>query len=108
MRLPEHIAVSKSKGIKIDWQDGHHSEYELRYLRDNCPCATCAGAHRSEALPARVLPPFRMYKPTLKIAGLEPVGNYAVQIRWSDGHNSGIYSFDHLRSICQCSKCKTG
>ena len=42
---PEHIAISKSKGIKIDWKDGHHSEYALAYLRDECPCATCTGAH---------------------------------------------------------------
>ena len=38
---PEHIAISKSKGIKIDWKDAHHSEYGLVYLRDKCPCATC-------------------------------------------------------------------
>ena len=42
---PEHIAISKSKGIKIDWKDGHHSEYGLAYLRDKCPCASCTGAH---------------------------------------------------------------
>ena len=42
---PEHIAISKSTGIKIDWKDGHHSEYSLAYLRDECPCATCTGAH---------------------------------------------------------------
>ncbi len=45
---PEHIAISKSKGIKIDWKDGHHSEYTLAYLRDECPCATCTGAHGTE------------------------------------------------------------
>ena len=42
---PEHIAISKSKGIQIDWKDGHHSQYALGYLRDECPCATCTGAH---------------------------------------------------------------
>ena len=36
---PEHIAISKSKGIKIDWKDGHRSEYTVAYLRDECPCA---------------------------------------------------------------------
>ena len=45
---PEHIAISKSKGIKIDWKDDHHSEYTLGYLRDECPCATCTGAHGTE------------------------------------------------------------
>ncbi len=46
---PEHIAISKSKGIKIDWKDGHHSDYDLPYLRDDCPCATCTGAHGDAA-----------------------------------------------------------
>ena len=62
---PEHIAISKSKGIQIDWKDGHHSQYTLAYLRDECPCASCTGAHGTEpqktnysALPAS---PFQMY-----------------------------------------------
>jgi len=101
---PEHIAISKSKGIKIDWKDGHHSDYDLPYLRDHCPCATCTGAHGSE--PAKAQPAFQMYKPVLKIAGVEPVGSYALQIKWNDGHQSGIYSFDHLRSVCPCQECR--
>ena len=42
---PEHIAISKSRGINIDWKDAHHSTYDLVYLRDHCPCAQCTGAH---------------------------------------------------------------
>ena len=108
---PEHLAISKSKGIKIDWKDGHRSEYTLAYLRDECPCATCTGAHGTEpqksdySKPAPS--PFQMYKPTLKMLHIEPVGNYAVRIEWSDGHNTGIYSFDHLRKICPCQSCAT-
>ena len=45
---PEHIAISKSKGIEIDWKDGHHSSYGVAYLRDECPCAVCTGAHGTE------------------------------------------------------------
>ncbi len=96
---PLHVAISKSKGIKIDWKDGVRSEYDLAYLRDHCPCATCSGAHgRSAGQPASQSP-FPMYKPALKIVAVEPVGNYAIKIRWSDGHDSGIYSFEHLRAI---------
>ena len=104
---PEHIAISKSKGISIDWKDGHRSEFGLQYLRDNCPCATCTGAHGPP--PAAALAaanPFQMYKPALKMQGAEPVGNYAVRIHWNDGHNAGIYSFDHLRSLCPCAECR--
>src|SRR5690348_15576295 len=103
---PEHIAISKSKGVKIDWKDGHHSEYSLGYLRDECPCASCTGAHGTEpqktahSAPAAQAGPFQMFTPTLKMLEVEQVGHYAVRIHWSDGHNTGIYSYDHLRKIC--------
>ena len=48
-----------------------------------------------------------MYKPAPKMLDVEPVGNYAFRIEWNDGHNSGIYSYDHLREICPCDECKT-
>ncbi len=101
---PEHIAISKSKGISIDWKDGHASSYKLDYLRERCPCATCTGAHGT---PPSTKPaaPFQMYKPTLKMVNVEPVGNYAIRIIWNDGHSTGIYSFEHLRRICPCAEC---
>lgn len=111
---PEHIAISKSKGVKIDWKDGHHSDFPLGYLRDECPCATCTGAHGTEpqktnyasgaANAAKDL--FPMYKPALKMLSVEPVGSYAIRIAWSDGHSTGIYSFDHFRKICPCEECR--
>jgi DUF971 family protein len=106
---PEHIAVSKSKGIEIDWKDGHHSSYGATYLRDWCPCANCTGAHgteprkKSTEQPAN---PFQMYTPKLKMLNIEQAGNYAIRIAWNDGHDTGIYSYDHLREICPCDECK--
>jgi DUF971 family protein len=47
-----------------------------------------------------------MFKPTLKMLSIEPVGSYAIRIDWSDGHSTGIYSFDHFRKICPCAACK--
>jgi DUF971 family protein len=101
---PEHIAISKSKGIKIDWKDGHRSEYGLQYLRDQCPCATCTNAHGTP--PAQPATPFQMYQPALTMLGAEPVGHYAIRIDWSDGHKTGIYSYEHFRRICPCEECK--
>jgi DUF971 family protein len=114
---PEHIAISKSKGIKIDWRAGHHSEYSLEYLRDECPCASCTGAHgttpqKSSYSSTHAGPqpasPFKMYAPKLRMMNVEQVGAYAIRIDWSDGHNTGIYSFDHLRRICPCEECRLG
>ena len=103
---PEHIAISKSKGIKIDWKDGHHSEYGLTYLRDKCPCASCTGAHGTPPREPESNNPLQMFKPALKMLGVEPVGSYAIRINWSDGHSSGIYSYDHFRNICPCAACR--
>ena len=102
---PEHIAISKSKGIKIDWKDGHTSEYTLEYLRDKCPCAACTGAHGTPPRQPAANAPFQIYKPALKILGVEPVGNYAIRINWSDGHSTGLYSWEHFREICPCHQC---
>src|SRR5947208_1391312 len=105
---PEHIAISRSKGIEIDWKDGHHSSYGTEYLRDWCPCATCTGSHgteprrKSSEQPAN---PFQMYTPKIGMIAAEPVGHYAVKISWNDGHSTGIYSYDHLRAICPCAEC---
>ena len=112
---PEHIAISKSKGIEIDWKDGHHSSYSNALLRDECPCATCTGAHGTEpertnfSSPASPQAnPFQMFKPAPKMLNIEPVGNYALKIFWNDGHSSGIYSWEHLRGICPCTECQAG
>lgn len=91
---PEHIAISRSRGVTIDWKDGHRSEYTLSYLRENCPCAQCAGAHA-----APKADPFQMFKPALKIEKVEPVGSYALRLYWNDGHSTGIYSYEHLRAL---------
>ena len=105
---PEHIAISKSKGIKIDWKDKHLSEYDLQYLRDNCPCAQCTGAHGTPPLreQGHQTNPFQMFKPALKIDKVEPVGNYAIRISWNDGHDTGIYSYEVFRRICPCPACR--
>ena len=108
---PLHIAVWKSKGIKIDWSDGHRSDLACGLLRDECPCASCTGAHGTEPQKSNYSAPepagslFPMYRPVLKMLSIEEVGTYAVRINWSDGHNTGIYSFEHLRRICPCAEC---
>jgi DUF971 family protein len=107
---PQHIAISKSKGVTIDWKDGHSSRYSLQYLRDECPCATCTGAHGTEPRPKGGQPdpanPFPMFTPALKMESVEAVGSYAIRIYWNDGHNAGIYSYEHLRAICPCAECQ--
>lgn len=106
---PEHIAISKSRGIDIDWKDGHRSSYTNDYLRDWCPCAGCTGAHGTEPRPKSSQTPaglFPMYKEKTRMLGIEPIGSYALKISWNDGHDTGMYSWDHLRGICPCDECQ--
>jgi DUF971 family protein len=103
MADPEHIAISKSKGIEIDWKDGRHSSYPLAFLRDHCPCAVCTGAHgtvpQKTDYQSEDANPFKMYKPVLRMLAVEPQGNYAIKISWSDGHSTGIYSWEYLHRL---------
>ena len=46
-----------------------------------------------------------MFKPKPRAQAATQVGNYAIQISFSDGHSTGIYSYDHLRKICPCAEC---
>jgi ATP-binding protein involved in chromosome partitioning len=87
--------------LRVEWADGHRSEYRFDYLRNNCPCAVCVDewTGKRKSLPMMLPPDFRPLS-------INPVGNYAVQIPWSDGHSTGIYSFRRLRDLCTCEICK--
>ena len=105
------IHVSSGAGVDITWADGHGSHYEFTYLREECPCATCnetRNKKNAEPSAAPVLissPALPMFKPKPRAQAATQVGNYAVQITFTDGHATGIYSYDHLRSICPCAEC---
>jgi len=105
------IHVSTGAGVDIAWADGHRSHFDFAYLRDLCPCATCNDQRAkrdslSEASPAfRASPALPMFKPKPRAESAQAVGQYAIQISFSDGHSTGIYSYEHLRSICPCAEC---
>lgn len=79
------------------WSDGKESYLQLEPLRRACPCARCQG--EPDAL-GRVVKPQVSYTPTsFQMRNITVVGGYALQPTWADGHNSGIYTFDLLRSF---------
>lgn len=101
------IYVTTGEGVEVAWADGHTSRYDFPYLRDNCPCAMCNDEReKKEQEKAKGLPALPMFKERVKARAAKPVGNYAIQIDFSDNHATGIYSFDYLRSICPCAECK--
>lgn len=86
--------------LHLGWDDGHGADYAYTYLRGYCPCAACQG-HTNEAI--------RFHPPSgpVEVVAIEPVGNYAISLRFSDGHGTGIYRYDFLRRICPCPVCRT-
>jgi DUF971 family protein len=96
------VRVKRVSPLQTDvtWNDGHFSSYPSWYLRENCPCATCV-----EELTGRRLILQGSISGDLERVEVEPVGNYALRFAWSDGHSTGIYTFDFLRRICPCAAC---
>ncbi|MBM4161613.1 MAG: DUF971 domain-containing protein [Ignavibacteria bacterium] len=94
---------SKIEQLSLSWDDGHRGVISLRTLRDNCPCASCQG----ETVLLRTYAP--VPQPELpgkyKLTGAEPVGSYALGLSWADGHRTGIYTWESLRSLCECEAC---
>ena len=88
---------SAEKQMRVTWNDGHVSDYPWTYVRGWCPCAACQG-HSGE----------RHYIPNEnpELVSIEVVGKYALGLAWSDGHDSGIYSYRYLRELCTCSECE--
>ena len=84
--------------LAIKWDDGNESFVRLDALRRHCPCAGCQGEKdllgHVYKLPAKPLTPA-----AFQLRRLEPVGGYALQPIWGDGHATGIFSFDYLRKI---------
>jgi DUF971 family protein len=82
--------------MAIEWESGQHSNFSGERLRWACPCAECRGEAGAPGRLARVtsLPPDE-----LQLQDVTLVGQYALQIGFESGHNTGIYTFRYLRSL---------
>ncbi len=91
--LTEIRRIDQRHALRLTWSDGHTAELDYDYVRGYCPCAACQG---HGAMAVEFHPPPQPVRPE----EIEPVGNYAISIAWSDQHATGIYRFDFLREIC--------
>jgi DUF971 family protein len=89
---PTAVEVSRDGELLVSWDDGKQSRWPAAELRLACPCAACIDEWTGE----RKIDASRIAADIRPLA-VEPVGNYAVQIRWSDGHETGIYPWRLLR-----------
>lgn len=99
---PVKIERGPNDTIRIQWADGLWTEHGELELRKKCPCATCKTREareeaESDPMSLKVVP-IEETRP-VRVEGMDPVGHYAYSIRFSDGHNTGIYTFDYLREI---------
>lgn len=96
---PTKISLTAEHELKVVWSDGHVVRFALHVLRDECPCAGCKGepglfgTYHAPPDPGPAMPG------KYEIAAIENVGNYAIAIRWKDGHDTGIYSWQYLLGL---------
>ncbi|MGI9558430.1 MAG: DUF971 domain-containing protein [Thermodesulfobacteriota bacterium] len=98
---PASISEFTDSALLVEWSDGHSSIYPYEDLRLVCPCATCRrlrSKSRTGKLPLK-------NDGNLRPEKIDKVGMYAVQFKWNDGHDTGIYTFDFLREKCPCEQC---
>jgi len=91
---PNDIRIVGDKELLITWEDGQRSLYSNVYLQLHCRCAHCIDEHSGAVLVKET-----NLDPEAKLLEVIPVGNYGIRFRWSKGCQSGLYGFDHLKSI---------
>ena len=94
-----------ARELRIEWGDGHRTVFDFTTLRWLCPCAFCRGEAGQ--------PGWLDSNPTLTeeqvaLSDVSLVGHYALQPWWADGHSSGFYTFEHLRTHCPCAEDHAG
>ena len=96
---PTHLDLERERGLTIVWQDGSTVFYPIPWLRRMSPSADAKTLREQMAAnPLTVLPQARSSGPLTALSA-ELVGRYAIRIRFSDGHDTGIYSWRYLREI---------
>lgn len=93
--VPEKIEKVADDALRIIWSDGKRCVFPFRLLRQLCPCALC----KDEWTGKQLLDP-ETVPVGLKAGKAELVGNYAMAFHFSDGHNTGVYTFEMLRRAC--------
>jgi DUF971 family protein len=98
---PVEIKGNEQGELLIEWSDGHEGIFNTQRLRAFCPCAGCVDEMTGQRRIG-----MNDIASHVAITEVSPVGRYALHFQFSDGHATGIYSFDLLRQLCQCDPCK--
>jgi DUF971 family protein len=99
--MPVEVRRVEEREIHVRWADGHRSVFPNVGLRRACPCAQCV----HELTGARLLDPASV-PADVRAEAIALVGRYAMRVRWSDGHDTGIFTWQGLRDACPCASCE--
>ena len=94
---PQKLEIENNDTLKITWDDNSVDKIKLVDLRKNCPCAICSSQEPgSDEMIVR-----RYTDSQVQVASISPVGQYAINIIWKDGHDTGIYEYDYLKELSE-------
>ncbi|MEX2175349.1 MAG: DUF971 domain-containing protein [Pirellulaceae bacterium] len=99
MEVPPPTAIRRmpeEQALLVSWPDGLERRLGLVALRAQCMCARCVDEITGERIVE-----IDGIDPAIQIADMQLVGNYALRIHWSDGHHQGLYTWRHLRQLCE-------
>lgn len=96
---PKNLDLDREKGLTVRWQDGAESFYPLAYLRRMSPSADMRQLRDEMETNPLVVVPDTGPSTALRAVDAQLVGHYAIRVTFSDGHRTGIFSWDYLRSI---------
>ncbi|PZW30641.1 DUF971 family protein [Thermosporothrix hazakensis] len=91
------------RSLILTWSDEHESIHSWEKLRWACPCAWCAG---EGGQPGMLQSRQSLSEEETTLVNLEPVGRYGLTPVWADGHRTGIFTYEKLRSMCECDECQ--
>jgi DUF971 family protein len=99
---PTGLSQPQPDRLLIEWSDGEKRLCRVKELREACPCATCREKHSQPPKPAdfrslTILNDAQLQP--LRIVKMQPLGNYAYNVAFSDGHDTGIFPFELLREL---------
>ena len=95
MKTPENIRVHRDEGIlELVWNAEETSRIPLRVVRQSCPCAACVDEFTGRQILDPDSVPENIVPDEVALAG-----NYALKVRWSDGHDTGLFTWSHLKAV---------
>ena len=98
---PQNIVADRNQRLVIIvWGDGVECRYPFAGLRAVCPCVSCKGGHANMGTPPDPQLVREAQNDSLNLDDVKAVGSYALQFFWSDGHSTGIYTWNMLRQAC--------